>query len=194
MPSRAGTADAAARILAAVAVDSPPWASSAQVAAAALADFDSLADRIAVLELLGAGGLEPARYVDDTTVACPSQGAVRAVASEPESASSRYSHRAKAQINRKPGKTAAMSLLGSPPLDLDDVGCDVVQVHKALGVTIDSDLTFAPLLKEVLAIGWRSFLTLFHTAETGGCSVPTLAGQVPLRVEPIVLYPAAFLI
>ena len=57
---------------------------------------------------------------------------------------------------------------------------------------MDADLTFQPLLSRALAKGWRSFLTLYHSAETGGFSVPVLSSQVPLRINPVVLYSAAF--
>ena len=85
-------------------------------------------------------------------------------------------------------------MLDSDWLEAAEVGCDVVSSHCVLGVLLDSGLTFLPLLRKVLAIGWNNFLVLYHTAESGGFSVPVVAAQVVFRAEPGVLYASAFLL
>ena len=63
-----------------------------------------------------------------------------------------------------------------------------------LGVLMDSSLTFDPLLKEMLAVGWSSFRILLHGAQAAGFSLPMVCDQVESRVVSVLLYPAAFLV
>ncbi|CAE7471548.1 MOCOS [Symbiodinium natans] len=101
---------------------------------------------------------------------------------------------ANAQFNYGKNKTCAMALLNSPPLDHEALDCDVVDQKHILGVLFDSQLTFLPLLSQSLARGWSMFVDLFHTAETGGFSVPVLSSQVQIRLHPVVLHAAPFLV
>ena len=153
-----------------------------------------LADRLGFIDLLGAQPLEPQQYVDDITVACPSLGALRAVVHPTEdSACKRYSLRAKAQFNYKPGKSAALALLGSPVAGLSTVGCEFVETHVLLGVLVDDALTFQPFLRDVVRKARGIFLELLHAGETGGFSFPIMCAQVLVRIEPFLLYGAALL-
>ena len=119
---------------------------------------------------------------------------MRAILSpEPNSACTRYCNKSRASINRMPGKTAAMALLTSPPLH-PGVGCPSVTTHKILGILLDSDLSFMPLLRRTLAVGWTCFLQVYHAADAGGFTVPIIASQVSLRIDAKTLYASAFLI
>ena len=155
----------------------------------------SYADKCALLDAIGSFSLGPLQYVDDATVPCSSPGAVRAIVNKGgASACSRYAARTKAQFNYGKNKTCAMALLNSPPLDHEALDCDVVDQKHILGVLFDSQLTFLPLLSQSLARGWSMFVDLFHTAETGGFSVPVLSSQVQIRLHPVVLHAAPFLV
>ena len=146
-----------------------PWPLSRMALVDQLTALPNLADRAALVEALGHVGIGPCQYSDDLTAACPSPGAARAVlAPEPGSACTAYAMRARARFNYKPGKTAAMAVLGSPDLDPEVIGCDVPSTYPLLGVLLDQGLSFSPLLLQTLAIGWAAFIQLHHAAETGG--------------------------
>ena len=86
-----------------------------------------------------------------------------------------------------------MAMLESAPVDPVMVGCDVVSQRRLLGFLIDSGLTFEPLLAETLRRGVALFSHFFNAAETGGFSIPVAAAQVPLRIEPALLFAAPLL-
>ena len=187
--------DIGEKLVCVAAQDRAPWNVTFKHVVDALVTLPSVSDRVGVLEYLGSDGLGPLQYVDDTTVPCPSAGAVRAVvAREQGSACSSYCRMTKSQLNYQPGKTAAMAMLSSPALCEDYVGCDVVDTYRLLGVLLDSDLTFHALLRETLRSGWDSFVKLYHASEASGFPLMVLAEQVSPRVESIVLYASAFLI
>ncbi|OLP92388.1 hypothetical protein AK812_SmicGene25805 [Symbiodinium microadriaticum] len=160
----------------------------------ALEMLPSFADRCALLDALGSCPIEPLQYVDDTTIPCSSPGAVRCVVNKSaSSACTRYATRTKSQFHYGKNKTCAMALLSSPPLDPCSLDCEVVSQKTILGVLFDQDLTFEPLLRATLARAWSMFVDLFHTAETGGFSVPVLVSQVIIRLHPVILCLAAFI-
>lgn len=68
--------------------------------------------------------------------------------------------------------------------DRPSPGCDEVRLRRLLGVLVDAELTFAPLLKETRARAWVLFEEFFHAAESSGFFIPVAAAQVPLRLEP----------
>ena len=172
-----------------------PWPQTQELLIGLLATFPRLSDRIACLEQLGAHELGPQQYVDDLSVACPSVGALAAVLARTDhSACGRYARKARAAFNYGPGKTAAMAMHDSPDILQTELGCDVVSEHVALGVRIDSALSFQPFLQDVLRRGRATFLELFHAAETGGFPVPVIAAQTLVRIEPALLYGAALLV
>ncbi|CAE7195943.1 MOCOS [Symbiodinium sp. CCMP2592] len=159
-----------------------------------LESLPSFADRCALLDALGSCPVEPLQYVDDTTVPCSSPGAIRYVVNKSaSSACARYAARTKSQFHYGSNKTCAMALLNSPPLEPCSLDCEVVSQKTILGVLFDQDLTFEPLLRATLARAWSMFVDLFHTAETGGFSVPVLVSQVIIRLHPVILCVAAFI-
>ena len=87
-----------------------------------------------------------------------------------------------------------MAILGSPPPLSDELNCDVVHTYRLLGCLMDDQLSFGPLLAEVVARSRASFTELYHAAETGRFSVPILAQQVCFRLEPGFAYVAPLLI
>ena len=172
-----------------------PWPNTQEFLVSLLATLPRLSDRIACMEQLGAHELGPQQYVDDLSVSCPSVGALVAVlAPTDHSACGRYARKARAAFNYGPGKTAAMAMHGSPDILQSELGCDVVAEHVALGVRIDSALSFQPFLQDVLRRGRANFLELFHAAETGGFPVPVIAAQTVVKIEPATLYGAALLV
>ncbi|CAK0833195.1 unnamed protein product [Prorocentrum cordatum] len=171
----------------AAATELPPWPNSEETLAASLRSLPAVADRAAVVEAAGSCHMPPAQFVDDLTAACPSVGAVRAVISpEESSACSRYARRFKSFFSREKNKTCVLPVLGASRPRLAD--CPSVERKVLLGILVDSDLTFAPLLKEILAIGYSCFSKLLYAAESGGFSIPVAAAQVPARVESVILY------
>lgn len=80
-----------------------------------------------------------------------------------------------------------------PMYDVLDTDGEVVRLRRLLGVLVDACLD-APLLKETRARGWSLFEEFFHAADTSGFSIPVAAAQVPLRIEPSVLYASALLV
>eukprot|EP00959_Pyramimonas_sp_CCMP1952_P242327 5065124-Pyramimonas_sp.AAC.1 len=94
----------------------------------------------------------------------------------------------KSQFNYGVGKTCVLPILGAPPPPR--AGCPVVLVKRLLGVLVDGDLSFLPLLREVAAMGNDCFGRLLHAAQSGGFSFPVAAAQAPSRVESVVLYAA----
>ena len=196
VPARYASLYMAARQIAAAAdSDAPPWTQTKAVALQVLQRIPTLADRCQIIEILGTWKIAAIQYVDDLTAPCPSAGAVRAILRRDDgSVCDRYARKAKAEFNYGIGKTAAMALLGSPSLDPAVVGCEVVRSRKVLGVLVDDGLTFEPLLADTVRRGWSAFLELFHTAETGGFPIPVMAAQIPVRLEPELLFSAALLI
>ena len=160
-----------------------------------LAQCRSLADRILAIEMLGSHGLGPLQFADDLTAPCGSPGAVVAVIHpSAESACSKYAMMAKAIFNYKSGKSAVMAMYDSPALSPDEAGCDVLTVKRLLGVLVDKDLCFTPLLSECVAKGWSCFQELLSAAQAGGFSLAVVSAQVLVRVQPGVLFAAAFLV
>ena len=139
-----------------------------------------------MLEALGSTPVGPLFYVDDGIVPCPSSGHAAAVV---EVGARRFASRVKASFNLGPNKTAVLPVLGAQPC-----GYRCPEVYTLLGVSVDSGLTFAPRLSDVLRMGKSVFLEVFHLAETVGFSVPIQAEQVRSRVEPVILYAAEVLI
>ena len=86
-----------------------------------------------------------------------------------------------------------MALLSSPPLDPCSLDCEVASQKTILGILFHQDLTFEPLLHATLARAWSIFADLFHTAETGGFSVPVLVSQVVIRLHPVITCVATFI-
>jgi hypothetical protein len=138
------------------------------------------------VEATGSHHLPPVQFVDDITTPCPSAGAVRAVLSEEaSSACSRRARAMKPQFNYGVGKTCALLIFGAPPPP--HAGCPVVLVKRLLGVLVDGDLSFLPLLREVAATGNDCFGKLLHAAQSGGFSIPVAAAKAPSCVESAVL-------
>ena len=149
---------AACEILVVSGNDKAPWVRTVAKAVGVLNRFAYLTERVAILESLGSQGFDVAQYVDDTTVPCASSLAAGMVVSKDSlSACSRYCEKVRASLNRKPGKTAVMPMLESELADPETIGSDVVYSYCILGILVDSALSFAPLLKKSLAIGWSSF-------------------------------------
>ena len=69
----------------------------------------------------------------------------------------------------------------------------MVEQRRLLGVLVDNKLTFEPCLSEAIARGHAQFNDFFYAAESTGLLVLVAAAQVPLRIEPRVLYAAAFI-
>ena len=169
-----------------------PWRQTERYTVEVLSQLRKHSERMCLLDLLGSDHMDPVQFVDDISVACSSAGALRAVCSaEAESACSKYARRTKSKFNYSPGKTAGMSL-GSAPIEID-VGCDVVTTRNLLGILVDDALTFKPLLAKTLATGGSLFEQFYYTAMSSGFSLPVAAAQVPLRIEPALLYAAALL-
>ena len=82
-------------------------------------------------------------------------------------------------------------MLDAPPT----LAADYPSVAKKhlLGILVDTDLSFRPLLRELVGRGRSLFEELLRTAEAGGFSVPVAAAQVPSRVASAILYPAPLL-
>ena len=70
----------------------------------------------------------------------------------------------------------------------------MLKLHTILGILFDSNLTFTPFQCAVVRRIRASFLEIFHAGEVAGFSVPVIAAQVPLRLEPVLFYGAAFLV
>ena len=51
-----------------------------------------------------------------------------------------------------------------------------------------------PYLQDYCRLARASILEMFHAGEVAGFSVPIIAAQIPLCIEPQVLYGAAFLV
>ena len=136
----------------------------------------------------------PIQYVDDVTVTCSSVGALRAVMSPSiDSACARYALKTKSAFNYGVNKSAAMAMLGSPAIPTDSIDCSITSQHTLLGVLVDDALTFTPFLNAVVRKSRAIFLEMLHAGETAGFTLPVLASQVPVRVEPFVVYGAALL-
>ena len=130
-------------------------------------------------------GLVACQYVDDTTVPCPSGGAVEAVMSlRHESAAKRYATKYGATFQQGANKSNVMSLGHSPPLLEREIGCSIVEKRNLLGFYMDKDLTFQPLLAETLAKSWKNFQALLHGAEQAGFTPAMLNAQILSRLLP----------
>ena len=77
--------------------------------------------------------------------------------------------------------------------DAEAVGCEVAREYHLLGCLLDSNLTYKPLLLEVLGRSRSQFQHLYHAAESGGFSVPILAAHVAVRIDPGIAYVAPLL-
>ena len=75
-----------------------------------------------------------------------------------DSACVQYAPQARARFNYKPGKTAVMAMCSSLVSDARDFGVSFVGTRPLLGILVDSSLTFAPFLEEVLRKGRAIFL------------------------------------
>ena len=171
--------------------DCPPWGASIELAADRLSALSNLADRINVLEEVGALPIGPLLYVDDVTTLCASIGGVAAAI---KVGCSSFASRTRSYFNHGPSKTAVLPFLGAAEPTEEEVGCAVVHMYNLLGVLFDSAFSFEPQLNRVPALGRNAFYELFHISETAGFSVPVEAHQVTVRVEPIVMYGAELLI
>ena len=86
-----------------------------------------------------------------------------------------------------------MALLSSAPLDQEALDCLVVEQKRVLGILLDCGLTFVPYSMELLARGWSSFLSLLHTGQSGGFSLPVMATEVTVRINAYFSYGACFI-
>lgn len=193
MPDRALPAAAILHnVLRVAAAEPPPWPRAEAALATCLSALPSLTDRTVVVESAGELHMPPVQFIDDLTVACPSVGAVRAVLSpEDTSACSRYARTFKSHFSRDKSKTCVLPVLGAAHPCL--AGCPVVDRKVLLGILVDSDLSYEPLLREIVAVGHGCFSKLLYAAESGGFSIPVAAAQVPARVESVILYAAPLL-
>ena len=175
--------------------DSPPWAASLKVAVSWLCKIPKLADRILVVDCLGRFPVGPIQYIDDTTLPCPSVGALAAVIGDNKtSACEAFAASSGSKINRKPGKTTVMAMYGSPPPSFEVIGCDLASVHSCLGFLIDDQLSMESMLSAVVAHA-NSALSEFCTAAScAGVPLPVIADEVPSRIESIVTFRAPFLV
>ena len=69
-----------------------------------------------------------------------------------------------------------MPLLSSPLVDADLVECDVADMHKLLGVIVDSGLVFSSRLNAIIGCGHHAFSELFVALVTGGLGVQIISG------------------
>ena len=162
-------------------------AACGELTVVSLAKLRFLSDRLMLLKFLGQTGLGPRQYVDDMTAPCPSAGAVAAVLSPlQDAACSECCRRARAQTNYEPNETAAMAMLDSPPLDDDAVGVHVASSYKLLGVLVVSSISFLPCLTAVVAKAMGMMKQLLQVARASGFSLPLVASQVVVRLEPCV--------
>ena len=142
---RAVSRPMADHVLRVAASESDPWPQTLTLIVRLLQNLPILADRLAFIEAVSSDSVSVVQYVDDTTAPCPSVGAVAAITRrDADSACRRYARWAKAAFNYGPSKTAVMALLGSPTLDAEEVGCDVVAQRRLLGCLIDDQLRFVP--------------------------------------------------
>lgn len=176
-------------------IDSSPWAATVRLAASLLSDMPKLADRLLVLDYLGRFRVGPVQYIDDTTMPCPSVGAVAAVIGDtPSSACEQFSSSTGSKINRKPGKTTVMAMYGSPPPAPDVVGSEATPTHTCLGFLLDENLSMEPMLSAVVAQANQSLTTFCNAATCAGVPIPAIAAEIPARIVPIVKYRAPFLL
>ena len=144
------------------------------------------------MESLGSHSLGPLQFVDDAPTPCPSIGAARAVLGKQEgSAYGKYARTFKAAFNYETRKTDCLALLDSPPVQREDVDRDCPSVHRVLGILLDAELTFAPVLSRALAIGRSVFAEPCFAVETDGFGPLVASAQVLTRVGPAMFYGAA---
>ena len=136
---------------------------------------------------MGRGEFGPLQYVDDDIAVCPSAGSAKAVVQEGNEA---YAYRFRAKFHYGDTKSAVMPLFDSPVVDSAEMGFPVVWTYMLLGILLDSQLCLEPMMAQALARSHKKCLQLFYAAETAGFSVPVEAVQVPLRIEPLILYAA----
>ena len=87
-----------------------------------------------------------------------------------------------------------MALLGSGQPREVDVGCKVVQTYRLLGCLIDDQLLFTPMLREAVGRAKSQFSEILHAAESSGFSLPVVAAQLPVRIEPGLTFIAPLLV
>ena len=171
--------------------DHAPWDKTQSIALNMLVDLPLHADRVRVLEHLGSVSIPPLQYVDDTTVLAPSIGAAAAVSGE---ACEAFSLRTKMTFNCMAGKSAIIPMFSSPQPLGNELTCSVSQVHRSLGVAIDSELTMNARLTEVVNTCNSLMQTVLCAALSGGFPLPVVAKQVECRIDPVALYAAELLV
>ena len=87
-----------------------------------------------------------------------------------------------------------MAIGRSPTFDSSATGFELCSARLLLGITLDSELSFVPFARSLLARGRALFDDLYQAAEAGGFPVPVLAAQVPQRVESAIMFGAALLL
>ena len=175
--------------------DSPPWAASLKMAISWLCKIPKLADRLLVIDCLGRFSIGPLQYIDDATMPCPSVGALAAVIGDSKtSACEAFAASSGSKINRKPGKTTAMAMYGSPPPSFEVIGCDLASAHNCLGFLIDDQLSMEPMLSAVVAHASSALSEFCTAASCAGVPLPVIADEVPSRIESIVTFRAPFLV
>lgn len=129
------------------------------------------------------------QFVDDTTIPYSSPGQVRDFVNKHlGSACSQHALRMKTQFHYGRSKTSVSACFDSPCLGESSLDCKVVESKTILGVLFDKNLSFEPLLSQMIAKGWSLFEEMLHAAECGGFSVPVLTSQILVRIHPVLLY------
>ena len=156
-----------------------------------LACVHERADQLAIIEMLGEVRLGMLLYIDDNTTPCASVQMLREVVHpDYDFAFRRVSIATESKFNYSKGKPCAMPVFDAPVPAPSDVGCEIVQSHSLLGVNLDRKLTFAPLLAGLTARGRILFDDYLQVCVSLGLHLPIAALQVPMRVEPVVLFAA----
>ena len=138
--------------------------------------------RAQCVEMMGSLALGPLLFVDDVVTPFATDRDVQHAVVHGLGAYSRF---ANAQFNMGPTKTAVLSCMDSPQTSLDALACES---YKLLGVTIDSQLSFAKRAKQTVQIGKALFEELSLLMREMGLPPPVHAAAVIERVEPVVLY------
>ena len=107
--------------------------------------------RAQCVEMMGSLALGPLLFVDDVVTPFATDRDVQHAVVHGLGAYSRF---ANAQFNMGPTKTAVLSCMDSPQTSLDALACES---YKLLGVTIDSQLSFAKRAKQTVQIGKALF-------------------------------------
>ena len=90
----------------------------------------------------------------------------------------------KNQFHYGRNKTSVLAFFDSHCLDESSLDCRVVESKTILGVLFDKDLSFEPLLSQMIAKGLSLFEEMLHAAERGGFSVSDLTSQILVRIHP----------